>query len=133
MHVLCATEHKLINIGKKTLELEHPFVHVVGKHVVDAFNKQCQKHVKSGDSNNLHHYEIMDCKYQKYFNRYCFYMTIEAIDDEGKFGVYEAAVRCSTEDCSTSLAMFILTDRRPTGEKAMKLCNSIHPYNIMKS
>nr|GFB47988.1 hypothetical protein [Tanacetum cinerariifolium] len=64
-------------------------------------------------ANNLRHHAVIDCKYQRFKNSYCFYMTIEAIE-EGILGVYESIVECYATDGRTRLVHFILTNRRPT-------------------
>nr|XP_043619374.1 uncharacterized protein LOC122591214 [Erigeron canadensis] len=76
-------------------------------------------HVKKDVHNNLHDFEILECKYLKIAKAYYFYMTIEAIE-EGNLGVYETKVVCNNDGRRT-LSKFLLTNRTPAGTKAMAI------------
>ncbi|GJU57495.1 aldehyde oxidase GLOX [Tanacetum coccineum] len=103
---------------KKTIEVDHPIVSVIGNFAVNAFNNACEMHVKKGEHNNLHDSEFAICNYLKFGMSYHFYMTIEAIE-EGNLGTYLAEVICNSSDGARTLCKFVLTDQEPLGTKAL--------------
>lgn len=135
--------HKLVEIEKRSIEHDHPFVCAIGEFAVATFNKlremvwwlffyfrdflhfsidhflTLQTHLscqilKKGEQKKLHDYEIMECQYMKLFKVFYFYMTIEAFE-EGILGVYEAKIVCNRVDGKRTLTKFVLTDRTPVG------------------
>ncbi|GJV29285.1 hypothetical protein Tco_1385733 [Tanacetum coccineum] len=103
---------------KKTIEVDHPIVSVIGNFAINAFNNACEMHVKKGEHNNLHDFEFVVCGYSKFGTAYHFYMTIEAIE-EGNLGTYLAEVICNSSGGARTLCKFVLTDQEPLGTKAL--------------
>ncbi|PWA42673.1 hypothetical protein CTI12_AA538640 [Artemisia annua] len=101
-----------------SIEVDHPIVSAIGNFAVKAFNKACEMHVKKSQHNNLHDFELMECKYIKTATSYYFFMVIEALE-EGKRGVYEANVICNSFGGCMILCQFVLTGRKPFGTKEM--------------
>ncbi|PWA72720.1 hypothetical protein CTI12_AA267910 [Artemisia annua] len=112
------TNPELDDGERRSVEVDHPIVSVVGNFAVAAFNKACKKHVKKGEDNNLHGFEFMECKYLKVGEFYHFYLIIEAIE-EGNPGTYLAEVTCNSFNGVKLLCKFFLTDYKPSGMKAM--------------
>ncbi|GKE24810.1 hypothetical protein Tco_1436322 [Tanacetum coccineum] len=111
-HALCHITSETVNTIKTKIQLDHPIVSAIGNYAINAFNDLC----KEEKSNNLCDHQVMNCMYLKFSKLYCFYMTIEVIE-EGIIGVYEATIACDPVDDRGSLVKFILTDQKPTGMK----------------
>nr|GEU94851.1 hypothetical protein [Tanacetum cinerariifolium]GEV47288.1 hypothetical protein [Tanacetum cinerariifolium] len=124
--------HMCIEEELMSIKVDHPMVRVIGNFAVEAFNKACEMHVKNGEHNNLHDFELMECKYIKTSLSYYFYMAIEAIE-EGKLGIYEAKVICNSFGHEMILCQFVLTDRTPFGTKAMAVKYLACPRSIFKT
>jgi len=90
---------------------------LTGNFAVTAFNEAIEMYVKKGEKNNIHDFDIVECKYLKAIGSgYYFYITIEAFE-ERKLGVYDTKVRLNLDDGSKSLLHFVLTDRKPHGDR----------------
>lgn len=108
---------ELVEGGRRSIEVDHTIVSMLGNFAVAAFNSACEKHVKKGEHNNLHDFEFMECEYLKVHECYHFYMIIEAIE-EGNPGTYMAEVTCNSINGWKALCNFVLTDYEPSGTKA---------------
>ncbi|GJU26759.1 hypothetical protein Tco_1165380 [Tanacetum coccineum] len=125
---LFAIDERLVRQGRIPIELDHPLVLVIRDFAVAAFNENWEMHVKKGDENHIHDFELMECYYVKVNKYYYFLMTIEAME-EGNLGVYEVHASCRRFDGRLTLSKFILTNHTPIGGmkgKALSELRSIY-------
>nr|GEU64415.1 40S ribosomal protein S13 [Tanacetum cinerariifolium] len=62
---LFAIDERLVRQGRIPIELDHPLVLVIRDFAVAAFNKNWEMHVKKGDENHIHDFELMERYYVK--------------------------------------------------------------------
>ncbi|PWA72488.1 hypothetical protein CTI12_AA270100 [Artemisia annua] len=106
---------------KRSIEVEHPIVSIIGNYAISAFNSAFEQHVKNGEHNKLRHFEFLECKFSKFVTGYHFDMTIEAFE-EGYIGTYRTEVIWNIDLCAITVCAFVLTDRKPFGTKALAVC-----------
>ncbi|GKC56150.1 hypothetical protein Tco_1083748 [Tanacetum coccineum] len=87
--------HEFISFPMKKIQVAvtDPVVDFILGFAVEAFNDFYHKYVKEHGSKNITQAVPVECKYYKLTSEYLFYVTIDAIE-QGKPGVYEAAVEC---------------------------------------
>ncbi|GKB90057.1 hypothetical protein Tco_0962329 [Tanacetum coccineum] len=85
-----------------------PVVKFIVDFAVDAFNDSYM-YVKEHGSKNITEAVPLVCEYYKLSSKYCFYVTLDAIE-QGKPGLYKAAVDCDCGSGARTLCKFALTD-----------------------
>ncbi|GJY99487.1 hypothetical protein Tco_0516917 [Tanacetum coccineum] len=92
-----------------------PVVKFIVDFAVDAFNDSYHKYVKEHGSKNITEAVPLVCEYYKLSSKYCFYVTLDAIE-QGKPGLYKAAVDCDCGSGARTLCKFALTDLKTKWE-----------------
>ncbi|GJW71204.1 hypothetical protein Tco_0128121, partial [Tanacetum coccineum] len=93
------------------VEETDPVVNLIVGFAVDAFNDSYHKYVKEHRSKNITQVVPLVCEYYKSTSKYCFYVTLDAIE-QGKPGVYKAAVECDRGSGARTLCQFALTNHK---------------------
>ncbi|GJU81643.1 hypothetical protein Tco_1284008 [Tanacetum coccineum] len=105
-----STEKYLIPV-----EETDPVVKLIVGFAVDAFNDFYHKYVKEHGSKNITQAVPLVCEYYKLTLKYCFYVTLDAIE-QGKPGLYKAVVECDRVTGARTLCQFSLTDHKTKWE-----------------
>ncbi|GJQ94765.1 hypothetical protein Tco_0005904 [Tanacetum coccineum] len=92
-----------------------PVVKFIVDFAVDAFNDSYHKYVKEHGSKNITQAVPLVCEYYKLTSKYCFYVTLDAIE-QGKPGLYKAVVECDRGTGARTLCQFSLTDHKTKWE-----------------
>ncbi|PWA93184.1 hypothetical protein CTI12_AA073490 [Artemisia annua] len=120
---------RCFHCGEVSIEVDHPFVPVVGDFAVAAFNELCRMYVKKDIEDNV--YEAQVIKVTHSLNRYGynFFITLEAME-ENVAGVYEAIVLCHYDDGRQTLIKFIRSPCPPVGMRFKRMVDLIREKSM---